>query len=72
MDVFSKRAQNKSTGKAGYYPQCGNFWDYKLCPKAGGKKIKCSGCENRKWSKLMLAHILIRSLPAESLRAIRI
>lgn len=57
MDVFSKRAQNKSTGKAGYYPQCDNFWDYKLCPKASGKKIKCSGCENRKWSKLTLAHI---------------
>lgn len=40
-----------------YYPQCDNFWDYKLCPKARGKKINRSGCENRKWSKLTLAHI---------------
>ena len=25
LDVYSKRFQNKTTGKAGYFPQCDNF-----------------------------------------------
>ncbi len=36
IDVYSKRSQNKTTGKAGYYPQCDNFWRHGVCPKVSG------------------------------------
>lgn len=52
MDVFSKRSQNKSTGKSGYYPQCDNFWRRGVCPKASGVKVKCKDCDNRCWKHL--------------------
>lgn len=52
MDVYSKRSQNKSTGKSGYYPQCDNFWRPGVCPKASGSKVKCKDCNNRCWTKL--------------------
>lgn len=32
-DVYSKRSVNKTTGKAGYYPQCENLWKDGICPK---------------------------------------
>jgi len=51
-DVYSKRSQNKTTGKAGYYPQCANFWKRGICPKASGVKIKCKDCYHRRWTKL--------------------
>lgn len=51
-DVYSKRSQNKTTGKAAYYPQCDNFWKYGICPKRSGAKIKCRDCNNRRWTKL--------------------
>lgn len=51
-DVYSKRSQNKTTGKVGYYPQCDNFWRRGICPKASGNKIKCKDCNNRCWTKL--------------------
>lgn len=57
MDVFSKRYQNKSTGKAGYFTQCDNFWRHGICPKASGVKIKCKDCNNRSWTKLLAFHI---------------
>ncbi len=57
MDVFSKRYQNKTTGKAGYYPQCDNFWKYGICPKSSGTKVKCKDCTNRSWTKLQAFHI---------------
>ena len=57
MDVFSKRYQNKSTGKAGYFTQCDNFWRYGVCPKASGTKVKCKDCLNRAWTKLQASHI---------------
>lgn len=38
LDVYSKRYQNKVTGKAGYFPQCDNFWRKGICPKASGAK----------------------------------
>lgn len=57
MDVFSKRYQNKSTGKAGYFPQCNNFWRNGICPKASGAKVKCKECSNRAWTKLEPYHI---------------
>ena len=31
-DVYAKRSVNKKTGKAGYFPQCDNFWHYVVCP----------------------------------------
>lgn len=52
LDVYSKRSLNKTTGKAGYYPQCDNFWRKGICPKAAGLKVKCKECNNRCWTKL--------------------
>lgn len=57
MDVFSKRYQNKSTGKTGYFTQCDNFWRHGICPKASGVKVKCKDCTNRSWTKLQAFHI---------------
>lgn len=57
MDVFSKRYQNKVTGKSGYFPQCDNFWRYGICTKASGTKVKCKDCPNRAWTKLQASHI---------------
>ncbi len=52
LDVYSKRFQNKVTGKSGYFPQCDNFWRRGICPKASGVKVKCKNCNNRCWTKL--------------------
>lgn len=52
LDVYSKRFQNKTTGKTGYFPQCDNFWRKGICPKSSGAKIKCKDCSNRCWTKL--------------------
>ena len=38
-DAYSKRSVNKTTGKAGYYPQCENLWKDRICPKKSGKKV---------------------------------
>ena len=56
-DVFSKRSENKKTGKSGYYTQCENFWVYGLCPKVNGTSIKCSQCKYQKWKKLDIGDI---------------
>ena len=39
-DVYALRAVNKKTGKAGYYPQCHNFWRRGVCPKADRQKVQ--------------------------------
>lgn len=57
MDVFSKRYQNKTTGKLGYFPQCNNFWRRGVCPKASGKKVKCKDCVYCAWTRLEASHI---------------
>ncbi len=57
-DVYSKRSVNKTTGKAGYYPQCENLWKTGLCPKKDGKKVKCGACANRKWRSLEAEQIM--------------
>lgn len=57
-DVYSKRSVSKTTGKAGYYPQCENLWKDGTCPKKAGKKIHCGDCANRKWSRLEAEHIM--------------
>ena len=50
-DVYSKKVINKKTGRAGFYPQCENFWK-DFCPKKSEKKIPCQECSYRKWKKL--------------------
>ena len=52
LDVYSKRSQNKTTGKAGYFPQCDSFWRRGICPKVSDIKVKCKDCNNRCWTKL--------------------
>lgn len=56
-DVYARRGRN-----GGYFPQCDNRWDMKLCPKQRGKKSICDECENKKWTKLdvkkITAHLL--------------
>ena len=56
-DVYAKRGKN-----GGYFPQCDNRWDMKLCPKQHGEKMFCDECANKKWTKLdvkkILAHLL--------------
>lgn len=49
QDVYAKRGKN-----GGYYPQCRNRWNDKLCPKYRGGKAFCDGCINREWIPLEL------------------
>lgn len=51
-DVFAKRGKN-----GGYYPQCNNRWNEKLCPKQRGEKTFCDECENTQWTPLELWRI---------------
>lgn len=51
-DVYSKRSQNKTTGKTAYYPQCDNLWRSGICPRVSGAEVKCKDCNNRRWTKL--------------------
>lgn len=57
-DVYAKRSVNKKTGKAGYFPQCDNFWHYGVCPKANKVKMQCGKCENQSYSKLGITQIM--------------
>lgn len=56
-DVFAKRGKN-----GGYFPQCDNRWNDRICPKQRGEKMFCDECENTKWTKLdvkkIIAHLL--------------
>ena len=66
-DVDAKRSgkPNPKTGRAGYYPQCENFWKCGLCPKREGKKVKCSECANQKYlplrGRVLLNHLSFTS-----------
>jgi superfamily II DNA or RNA helicase len=51
IDVYAKRANN-----GGYYPQCDNRWK-NVCPKNRNENVRCSECENTKWTKLELYEI---------------
>lgn len=51
-DVFAKRGKN-----GGYFPQCNNRWNEKLCPKQRGEKVFCDECENTQWTPLELWRI---------------
>ena len=46
-DVYAKRGT-----KGGYFPQCNNRWNNKICPKQRGEKINCEACEHTEWTKL--------------------
>lgn len=52
-DVFAKRG-----GKGGYFPQCNNRWDNRICPKQRGEKVSCEECEHTDWTKLTLDKIV--------------
>ena len=52
-DVYAKRGKN-----GGYFPQCDNRWNDRLCPKQRGEKIRCEDCENTKWTKLTAKKIV--------------
>jgi len=52
QDVFAKRGKN-----GGYFPQCNNRWNGKLCPKNRGEKVYCDECENTEWTPLELWRI---------------
>jgi hypothetical protein len=43
-DVFPRRWENSSTGKAGYAPVCRNEWVRGVC---GKPKVKCGECPNQ-------------------------
>ena len=40
-DVYARRGKN-----GGYFPQCANRWNDRLCPKQRKEKIFCDECEN--------------------------
>lgn len=52
-DVYAKRGRN-----GGYFPQCDNRWNDRICPKQRGEKIRCEDCENTKWTKLTAKKIV--------------
>ncbi len=52
-DVYAKRGRN-----GGYFPQCDNRWNDRLCPKQRGEKISCEDCENTQWTKLTAKKII--------------
>ena len=56
-DVYAKRGT-----KGGYFPQCNNRWNNRICPKQRGEKINCEACEHTEWTKLepkkIMEHLL--------------
>ena len=57
QDVYAKRSEKKSTGEAGYYTQCYNFWK-EICPKRHRQKMNCKDCPHRAYKKLLKEDIL--------------
>lgn len=52
-DVYAKRGS-----KGGYFPQCNNRWNDRLCPKQKKIKMACEACEHKEWTKLTLDKIV--------------
>ena len=55
-DVYARRGKN-----GGYFPQCDNRWNDRLCPKQRKEKVFCDECENTKykrWAKSASSFIL--------------
>lgn len=46
-DVYAKRG-----AKGGYFPQCNNRWNDRICPKQRGERLNCEACEHTEWTKL--------------------
>ncbi len=59
QDVYAKRSVNRKTGKAGYYPQCVNFWKPECLLKQGTGK--CTDCRYHEYKRVekeaVLAHL---------------
>ena len=51
-DVFARRGKN-----GGYFPQCNNRWNERLCFKYKDKKYSCENCINKQWTSLDLWRI---------------
>lgn len=60
QDVYAKRSVNKDTGKAGYFPQCQNFWK-SMCHRRLKTGVSCKKCEYYVYKQLtkedVLAHL---------------
>ena len=56
-DVYARRG-----AKGGYFPQCNNRWNNRLCTKQRGEKQSCEACEHKDWTKLtpekIISHLL--------------
>ena len=53
MDVYAKRGT-----KGGYFPQCDNRWNNRICPKQRGEKVNCEACDHRRWTELKPKNII--------------
>ena len=56
-DVYAKRGKS-----GGYFPQCDNRWNDRLCPKQRGEKKFCNECDNKKWTRLDVNKIILHLL----------
>lgn len=56
-DVYARRGKN-----GGYFPQCANRWNDRLCPKQRKEKVFCDECENTKWISLDVKKIIVHLL----------
>ena len=56
-DVYAKRVENKKTNKAGYYPQCINFWS-DGCGKKWNTGFRCQDCHYQKYKALTIDSIM--------------
>lgn len=45
-DIYPRRFENRTTGKSGYQPACGNEWAPGVCEKP---RIKCSACPHQRF-----------------------
>lgn len=57
QDVYTKRVENKNTGKVGYYTQCKNFWSNK-CARRLKKDVLCKDCPYQVYKTLTKEDIL--------------
>ncbi len=48
-EVWARRFENAQTGRAGYYPVCGNAWVQGVC---GLPRMRCSECPHQRWLPL--------------------
>ena len=55
-DVFARRFENRTSGKSGYSPACGNEWQRGICPKPRGK---CATCQHQQY--LPITDAVVRS-----------